>query len=136
MIEQLIQLIHEYQSRVQEAVELFGRYKGLGRPQNPLEWSFSGIPKTGFLDPSDKIAYFFHGYGCCVQLPSGRVDWDFGAEGQIDGFDIWRLHEFVEEGTQNFPEFLDKETLKSVFSEAEAKGLFHKSDYILYYLKQ
>ncbi|MBW4488992.1 MAG: hypothetical protein KME12_14485 [Trichocoleus desertorum ATA4-8-CV12] len=135
MVEKLIQLIHEYQNRVREAVELFERYKGLKRPQRLLEWQLSGIPQRGYLDPSEKISYFFHGYGCCVRLPSGHVDWDFGREGQIDGFDAWRLYDFVERGTQNFPEFRDEEVLKSVFAEAESKGLFHKSDYILYYLK-
>lgn len=136
MIERLIQLIHEYQSKVQETVELFEHYKGLKRPQHPLEWQSSGILQSGYLDPSKQISYFFHGYGCCVHLPSGRVDWDFGQEGQIDGFDFWRLYEFAERGTQNFLEFRDEEVLKSVFAEAESKGLFHKSDYILYYLKQ
>ncbi|MBW4695267.1 MAG: hypothetical protein KME27_26250 [Lyngbya sp. HA4199-MV5] len=135
MIERLIQLIHEYQNRVQEAVELFEYYKGLKQPQHPLEWQFSGIQQSGYLDPGKQISYFLHGYGCCVHLPSGRVDWDFGQEGQIDGFDVWRLYEFVEGGTQNFPELQDEEVLEAVFAEAESKGLFHKSDYILYYLK-
>ncbi len=44
--------------------------------------------------------------------------------------------EFVERGTLNFPEFRDEEVLEGVFVEAESKGLFHKSDYILYYLKR
>lgn len=136
MIERLIQLIHEYQSRVQEAVELFECYKGLKQPQHPLEWQSSSIPQSGYLDPSEQIAYFLHGYGCCVRLPTGTVDWDFGQEGQIDGFDVWRLYEFVQRGTQNFPEFRDEEVLKGVFAEAKSKGLFHKSDYILYYLKR
>ncbi|MBD2123618.1 DUF6896 domain-containing protein [Trichocoleus sp. FACHB-262] len=136
MIERFIQLIHEYQSRVREAVELFEGYKGLKQPQHPLEWQLSGIPQRGYLDPSGKISYFFHGYGCCVCLPSGQVDWDFGREGQIDGFDVWRLSNFVEKGTQNFPEFRDEKLIKAMFAEAESKGLFHKSDYVLYYLKQ
>ncbi len=126
MLEQLIQLIHEYQVRVWEAVELFEYYKGLKLPHHPLDWRSSGIPQKGCLDPDGKISYFLHGFGCCVYLPSGRVDWDFGSEGQIDGFDVWRLHRFAEQGTQNFPEFRDEKVLKSVFAEAECQGLFHK----------
>jgi hypothetical protein len=53
MIEKLIQLIHEYQNRVREAVELFERYKGLKRPQHPLEWQLSGISRKGYLDPRE-----------------------------------------------------------------------------------
>jgi hypothetical protein len=135
MIERLIQLIHEYQSRVQEAVALFEHYKGLSQPQHPLEWQSSGIPRSGYLDPGEQISYFFHGYGCCVHLPSGIVDWDFGREGQINGFDVWRLDEFVKRGTQNFPEFRDEKVLEDVFAKAKSNGLFHKSDYALYYLK-
>ena len=136
MLDRFIQLIHEYQARVVEAVQLFDKYKGLEQPQHPLDWQASGIPQSGYLDPDDKIDYFLHGYGCCVHLPSGRIDWDFGDKGQLDGFDLWRLHEFAEKGTDNFPEFRDEETLKSVFVEAKSKGLIYKSEYILYYLKQ
>jgi hypothetical protein len=63
MIEQLIQLIHEYQSRVREAVELFEQYKGLKQPQHPLEWQLSGIPHKGYLDPGEKFFIFFMGTG-------------------------------------------------------------------------
>lgn len=134
MLEQFIQLIYEYQAKVREAVELFNRFKGLKQPQHPLEWQMSGIPQKGYLDPDGKIFYFLHGYGCCIHLLSGRVEWDFGSEGQINGFDIWRLHEFAEKGTQAFLDFRDMATLQSVFAEAESKGLIKKSDYILYYI--
>lgn len=134
MLEQLIQLIHEYQAKVKEAVGLFERYKGLKQPQHPLEWQRAGIPQTGYLEPTGKILYFLHGQGCCVRLELGRVDWDFGSEGQIDGFEFWRLQEFAQTGTQNFPEFRDEKVLKLVFAEAESKGLIYKSDHILYYL--
>jgi hypothetical protein len=134
MLERFIQLIYEYQFRVKEAIDLFDRYKGLKQPKHPLEWQVSGISQTGYLDSDSKMFYFLHGDGCCVHLPSGRVDWDFGIDGQIDGFDLFRLDEFVDKGTENFPEFRDKQKLKAVFSEAESKGLILQSDYILYYL--
>ncbi|WP_309741664.1 MULTISPECIES: DUF6896 domain-containing protein [unclassified Chamaesiphon] len=126
--------IYEYQSKVKEAIDLFERYKGLEQPKHPLEWQASGISQLGYLDPEGKIFYFLHGYGCCVNLQSGRVDWDFGSEGQIDGFDLFRLHEFVNKGTQDFTEFRDEAILKAIFTEAELKGLIYKSDDILYYL--
>ena len=75
-----------------------------------------------------------HGYGCCIHLQSGRVDWNFGSEGQIDGFDLFRLHEFVHKGTQDFPEFRDEAMLTAIFAEAELKGLIYKSDDVLYCL--
>jgi hypothetical protein len=134
MIEALIRLIHEYQSKVQEAVELFERYKRLQRPRYPLDWTFSGISRSGYLDSQCQISYFLHGYGCCVNWSSSRVDWDFGEEGQIDGFDVWRLHDFVEGGTQNFPEFQDEGVLQAVFEDAKSQGLFYQTSHRLYYL--
>lgn len=135
MVEVLIRLIHEYQANVQEVVELFEHYKNLKQPHHPLEWSFSGISKSGYLDPERQISYFLHGYGCCVTRPSSKIDWDFGEKGQIDGFDVCRLHHFVEEGTQSFPEFQDEVVLKAVFEEAKSQGLFHQTPHSLYYLK-
>jgi hypothetical protein len=134
MLERFIQLIHEYHSKVKEAIDLFDRSKVLKQPKHPLEWQASGISQIGYLDPESKVFYFLHGYGCCVHLPSGRVDWDFGSGGQIDGFDLFRLHEFVEKGTNNFLEFRDEDKLKAIFTEAESKELIYKSDDNLYYL--
>jgi hypothetical protein len=136
MIEVLIRLIHEYQGKVKEAVELFERYKGLKPPRRPLEWRFSGISPSGYLDPNSKISYSFHGYGCRVKLSSGFIDWDFGEDGEIDGFDVWRLQVFVEEGTQKFPEFQDEVVLKAVFEGGKSQGLFYQVSGHLYYLKQ
>ena len=44
-----------------------------------------------------KHKYFFHGIGCAVHIsPNEVVDFDYGNNGGIDGFDHWRLWSFVE----------------------------------------
>jgi hypothetical protein len=121
-IERLCALIQEYQSRVQEAVNLFGEHKNM----NPLYWRSELLPRRGFIDEAQTLSYYFHGIGCQVELPSGPVDWDWGHEERIDGFDEWRLCQFAEEGTTNFPEFVDKENLEAVFAEAVSQGLIKK----------
>lgn len=39
--------------------------------------------------------YFIHGFGCALRLPDRSVDFDFGDDGQIDGFDWSRLLSFA-----------------------------------------
>jgi hypothetical protein len=138
MLERLVILIHEYQARVLEAAALFQKYKGID-PLSLMYWRQSGLAIEGFIDPERSIEYGFHGIGCWVNLPSGEVDWDFGQEGRLDGFDAWRLWRFAEDGTDKFPEFKRKETLDEAFSHAVAHGIicapFKGRQDNLYYLR-
>lgn len=124
MVERLIKMIKEFQANVLEAASLFEKYKGV--TQSKLARSrFEGLATDGFLDPEQTIEYYFHGIGLCVTFPNRRIDWDFGLNGRIDGFDAWRLWIFATEGTDNFPEFKQKENLDKVFREAEIQGIIH-----------
>jgi hypothetical protein len=51
---------------------------------------------------------------------------DFGHDGRLDGFDLWRLWIFANEGTNRFSEFKEKETLEKAFPEAEGEGIIEK----------
>lgn len=137
MLERLLKLIYEYQARVFEAASLFEKYKSVSQTKL-MRARFEGLPTDGFLDPEETIEYYFHGIGCCVTYPNIRIDWDFGNNGRIDGFDAWRLWIFATEGTDNFPEFEQKEILDKVFKEAEVQGViltpFKNLQDRLYYL--
>src|SRR6185295_8225991 len=98
MLERLVSLINEYQIKVLEAADLFKKHKGIA-PDELMYWRQAGLPREGFVDPEQTIEYFFHGIGCRVSLPSGEVDWDFGHDGRLDGFDAWRLGCFAEDAT-------------------------------------
>lgn len=118
-------MIQDYQANVLEAASLFEKYKGIAR--NDLARSrFEGFPKQGFLDPEQTIKYNFHGRGLCVTFPSRDIDWDFGYDGRLDGFDFWRLWVFARDSSNQFPEFKEKETLEKAFGEAENLGIIHK----------
>jgi hypothetical protein len=137
MIERFVKLIQEYQAAVLEAASLFEKYKGV--TQNNLSRArFEGLPNDGFLDPEQTIEYYFHGVGCCVTYPNKMVDWDFGNNGRLDGFDAWRLWVFAKEGTNNFPEFKQQEAINKAFREAEIQGIIYKQNWVnkdnLYYL--
>ena len=138
MLQQLVELVHQYQTTVLEAASLFQKHKGID-PSKLMNWKQAGLPREGFIDPEHRIKYSFHGVGCWVDLPQGEVDWDFGHDGRLDGFDSWRLWRFAEERNGQFPLFRRKETLEEAFSQALAAGLIvapfkhHQDD--LFYLR-
>jgi hypothetical protein len=119
----LIEFIREYQMRVREAALLLQTNKGL---DSPMYWRQAGIEQMGFLDTERQIPYQFHGSGCRVGLPSGEVDWDFGYDGRLDGLNPWFLWCFAQEGTDNFPEFMNKVSLDEAVSAAVSQGLIHR----------
>jgi hypothetical protein len=79
--------------------------------------------------------YRKHGYGCDVTGDSWSVDFDFGDEGQIDGFDEWRLEIFLMENPQS-SEVTTVEHLRNSFRAAVEAGEIIYSGRHLYYLKR
>jgi hypothetical protein len=126
----LAQLIRDYQAAVEKAVELL-ECSGIPRPATPTDWVGYDIPQRGQL--AGGVNYFKHGYGCAVFLPSGKVDFDFGAEGQINGFDLWRLTGFAGKWLKNYG-FTSEQAVKSAFQSAIESGEIVPSAYILHYL--
>src|SRR5262249_28130399 len=74
-----------------------------------------------------------HGFGCSVDGPEWGVDFDFGASGQIDGFDAWRLYDFARQRLSEYGFSSEKEIESAVRSAADA-GDLEFSGYILYYV--
>ena len=130
MNNQLAILISDYQASVGAAVDLMQR-SGIPRPLTNRDWVGTDIPHRGELEGG--VRYFKHGYGCAVSLPTGTVDFDFGAHGEISGFDIWRLASFAGNKLSEYG-FADEDAIKECFeAEVEAGSLMY-SGYILYYL--
>lgn len=99
MDRQLAQLISDYQSAVGAAVLQMSQ-SGIETPTTISDWRALRIPARGQLRSG--AAYYKHGYGCTVDLPTGEVDFDFGQVGEIDGFDEWRLWRFCQSRTQTY----------------------------------
>ena len=66
---------------------------GIDAPKSNFEWVGNGIEQIGQL--LDGSWYFKHGFGCAIKSESDAVDFDFGLNGEIDGFDSWRLWKFA-----------------------------------------
>jgi hypothetical protein len=86
-------LILDYRAAVARAIDEL-KLGGIPLPESNRGWSLNGLQQRGVL-PSG-ATYAKHGYGCCVKLPEGEIDFDFGANGEYDGFDAWRLWRFAE----------------------------------------
>ena len=51
------------------------------------------IPKEGLL--SEGCKFSFHGGGCYFEFENGTIDIDFGPDNRCDGFDSFRLFDFL-----------------------------------------
>jgi hypothetical protein len=132
MDSRLSTLVSDYQAAVRQAVELLVA-SGIERPTSNDSWAGLDIPHRGELN--GQIRYFKHGYGCAVRFPSNAVDFDFGSNGEIDGFDAWRLVGFA--GTRlGAYGFSSEAELKATFTAAVDRGELCFSGYLLYYLSE
>jgi hypothetical protein len=132
-------LIHDFQAGVRESLGLFQEHRGLDAAAVMCWRQQEELPQIGHIDAAGEIPYFFHGIGCCVHLPSGAVDWDFGHGGRSDGFDGWRLARFASERAGKYPEFIDASRVAALLENAEREGWverFPERDHdTLYYLR-
>lgn len=126
----LSKLISDYQSAVEQAVALMNA-SGIPRPGSDMDWIALDIPYTGELN--GKVAYFKHGAGCGVHLPHRAVDFDFGAAGEIDGFDPGRLGVFASTRLYEYG-FASENEVARVFDAALEAGTIRYSGNVVYYL--
>ncbi len=124
-------LINQYLGAVSTAVSLLQK-SGISLPATNAVWAATEFPESKKLQ--GEVPFFKHGYGCTVSLPEGVVDFDFGENGETDGFDLWRLQRFAECNMQRF-EFKSLEDIAAAFENAKANQEFRYSGYLLYYLK-
>ncbi|MBA6362404.1 hypothetical protein H4J56_18880 [Colwellia sp. BRX8-4] len=118
MNSELRKIISDFQNKVEEANELLKKFLDTDKPHN---WGVS-IEQVGMLGGKHK--YFFHGVGCKVEISKKNVvDFDYGSNGRIDGFDEWRLCGFVNTRKKQYPN-VQESHIKQWFQEAiEAKEI-------------
>ena len=134
MNNELRSIIAKFQEKVEEANELLKKHLGIDEPHNrgPL------INQVGLL--GGKYKYFFHGAGCAVHFSEKEmIDFDYGHNGRIDGFDEWRLNSFVRHRRDKYPNITES-VIKQWFQEAIETNEIKKLDSMeygdLYYLVQ
>lgn len=77
------------------------------------------IPRRGIIN---EMEFSFHGIGCRTELEGYLVNWDFGPEGRIDGFDAWRLWQFASGHEEEFGELSKLQTLRQIESDLIASN--------------
>src|SRR5687768_10424986 len=105
-------------------------HAGVPRPKSADDWA-------GYRLESTQLAGGFvirkHGYGCEANSAGLHVDFDFGANGETDGFDVYRLWDFAEGKGYDYG-FDSEDHLVAVFKEAISAGEILHDGYINHYL--
>ncbi|NWE38953.1 hypothetical protein HX875_05690 [Pseudomonas yamanorum] len=127
----LHRLIISYQERVYFALQLL-RQKGIAMPFTYGDWINYELPKPSLQH--DDFTIEKHGRGCTVHWGSKSVDFDFGDQGEIDGFDLYRLTSIAKDNLKKY-EFSSTNQIQELFLSSIASGEVLYSGKTLYYLK-
>ena len=115
-------LITDFLSKVESGTELLQKKFGT---RNILRlWRSKQIERCGEI--TDGIQYELHGVGCAIHFPSESVDFDYGSNNRIDGFDVWRLYIYASDRPSKYKKYCDKKTVEKEFKEYIASGRIEK----------
>lgn len=126
----LVSLIDDFQENVQIALKLMQR-SGIRMPFSRNDWIKSDMPNTGELDGG--VKYYKHGAGCRVRLSTGEVDFDFGMQGEIGGFNLWWLTRFAGKKLAAYG-FRNEDEVSEYLDDALDNGELICSEHGLYYI--
>jgi len=125
-VTEMLSLIREYLTSARAARDLLRSKFGI---DDLLRARRLGIlPKNGWLDRERRIHYSIHGVGCTIESGDGVINFDFGPGGLVDGFDLWRLQQFLESRREKYPSLRTVEQQELAFAELVQEGLVAKSD--------
>lgn len=131
MDQRLAKLLRDYSATVVKAVQML-EAAGIPRPESDGAWVGTRCPWHGKL--SEGFEYFKHGFGVVVCGPAWSIDFDFGANGELDGYDPHRVLRFAEKVGLASYGFASADDVSAAFKDAIEAGILVHSGYILYYL--
>ena len=132
MDDQLRSLINDYQVAVAQAIAVLEDNGICERPLSRTNWVTNGMINKGTLGADG--FYQKRGYGCLVDYQGLTIDFEFGEQGEADGFDIPKLNNFLEFNGRKHP--LGKNNaLSAAFKQAIQEKSIVGADTSLYYLK-
>jgi len=120
------ELISEYLSSIRAVDELL--HAKFGQVDLLRAWRSGAIPRDGWLDPSRSVRYSFHGVGCTVESGKEVLNFDFGPQGRLDGFDLWRLRQFLESRVKRYPDLKTVGEQQRAFNKLKDLGEIVRSD--------
>jgi hypothetical protein len=89
------------------------------------------FPQVGEILEYGIIRYAFHGIGLHSTFnDNSTVDFDFAfiPEQRNDGFDLWRLSEFISDQPEKYKKYLDKQKLANDFNNLIEREIILKPD--------
>src|SRR5579862_559660 len=63
----------------------------------------SAMPRKGSFSAFGGGSYFVHGSGCRIEANEVEIDFDFGPNGSVPGFDPWKLYNFAQNHRDAYP---------------------------------
>ena len=133
MKKELRNLIDLYLTKTAELVPKIAYALGVTLPITNIEWANLNVPQRGTTDTG--LHFFKHGYGVTIKYVGGEINVDFGANGEYNGFDAWRLFRFAEVTGTQIP-YKDHLEIAAELEEGEKNKEVRFSGYILYYLNE
>lgn len=118
MDQELARIIKLFNDAQLKAVEVLENDFGCPRPKSSDDFIFRCVPiirASNYESVGYKIRP--HGIGMEVSMRGTTIDFDFGKNGQFNGFDSWRLYEFIKINKIKSP----------ISSEKKMTGLFNNS---------
>lgn len=130
MNQELQSIIIQYQEAVAHLFPRVVSYLNISLPVSNIEWAGINAEQRG--ETLDGVKYFIHGYGIAMNDGNVEVDFDLGDKGQINGFDAWRLFDFVQKNNLQ-TSFKNEREIDELIKRSEKIGEIEYSGYILYY---
>ena len=94
----LDKLIGQFRAAQDMAVTVLTERLRIPRPQTAREWVFfCSTHKLNHRYTLQDVDVYTHGYGIELKIGGLVVDFDWGENGEPDGFDAWRLYNFAVE---------------------------------------
>ncbi|MHC8319417.1 DUF6896 domain-containing protein [Pseudomonas sp. GB2N2] len=87
-------------------------------------WRAKEIPQRGEI--LGGINYELHGVGCRVYFPKACIDFDYGPDERVDGFDVWRLYIYACEVPLLHSKYVDQDAIKRDLDEYISLGKVEK----------
>ncbi|WP_095124918.1 hypothetical protein [Pseudomonas sp. Irchel s3a12] len=115
-------LINDFLSKVDYGTELL--LKKFGTRNILRLWRSKQIERCGEI--TNGIQYELHGVGCAIHFPSESVDFDYGSDNRIDGFDVWRLYIYASDRPSEYKKYCDKKIVEEEFKEYISSGRIEK----------
>ena len=126
----IVNLITDYQANVERVMTAFKQE--FNRTDLLTAYRHDKIyPQVGSLKKYHIKRYAFHGIGLAVDFDdktSVDFDFEFLPEQRHDGFDLWRLGEFVSSQPDKYKKYLDKKKLEEDFNRLVERKVIVKPE--------